>query len=146
MSEPTMNRHVFALVILAGCCSQLYAEDKKPADKLSGKWQPTSMQLGETKVPAEQLGKTTLVIDGDKYSVTAGGTVDKGTLKLDTAAKPKAMDITGTDGPNKGKTLLAIYELDGDKLTVCYALEGKRPTEFKSTSDKVLLVSYQRKK
>ena len=30
---------------------------------------------------------------------------------------PKAMEVTGTDGPNKGKTFPAIYELKGDTLT-----------------------------
>ena len=33
---------------------------------------------------------------------------------------------TGTDGPNKGKTIKAIYKLDGDTLTVCYDAERRR--------------------
>ena len=32
------------------------------------------------------------------------------------------MDIKGTDGPNKGKTIKTIYKLDGDTLVVCYEL------------------------
>ena len=44
-------------------------------------------------------------------------------------------DITGTEGPNKGKTIPAIYEHKGDTLKVCYNLGGQeRPTEFKSKS------------
>ena len=35
------------------------------------------------------------------------------------------MDITGTNGPNKGKTFLVIYELKGDELRVCYDLSGE---------------------
>ncbi|MBX7105818.1 MAG: TIGR03067 domain-containing protein [Gemmataceae bacterium] len=141
-----MKAHCLAIIAVLAGLSSAPADDKKDAPKLSGKWQPTSMQLGESKVPAEQLSKTSLVIDGDNYSVMAGNTPDKGTVKRDDAAKPKAMDITGTEGPNKGKTLLAIYELDGDTLKVCYALEGKRPTEFKASSDKILLVTYKRVK
>jgi uncharacterized protein (TIGR03067 family) len=58
------------------------------------------------------------------------------------------MDITGTDGPNKGKTILAIYERDGDTLRVCYDLSGKsRPTEFKTeTGTQLFLVTYKREK
>jgi hypothetical protein len=57
------------------------------------------------------------------------------------------MDIVGTEGPNKGKTFPAIYELEGDTLRICYALEGtKRPTEFKVTGEKVLLVTYKKTK
>src|SRR4051794_40819519 len=36
------------------------------------------------------------------------------------------MDITGTSGPNKGKTILAIYEQKGDTLRICYDLSGKK--------------------
>ena len=40
-------------------------------------------------------------------------------LKLDPAKKPREMDITYDDGPNKGKTHHAIYALEGDTLTIC---------------------------
>jgi len=36
-------------------------------------------------------------------------------------------------GPDKGKTLLGIYELSDDAYKVCFAAPGKdRPTEFNS--------------
>jgi uncharacterized protein (TIGR03067 family) len=62
--------------------------------------------------------------------------------------KPSAMDITSTDGPNKGKTLLAIYKLEGDKLIVCYDLAGKkRPSDFKTEPKSLLfLATYQKVK
>jgi uncharacterized protein (TIGR03067 family) len=94
-------------------------------------------------------GKTIkLVIKDDKYTVTVGEAVDKGTAKLNPKAKPKELDITGTDGPNKGKTILAIYELDGDTLRICYDLTGKnRPTEFKTKEGtQLFLVTYKREK
>ena len=89
-----------------------------------------------------------LVVKGEKYAVTVGLDVDEGTVKLNPAAKPKEMDIIGTDGPIKGKTILAIYEWDGDALRVCYDLSGKgRPAEFKSKADSQLfLVTYRREK
>ena len=90
-----------------------------------------------------------LVVEGDKYAVTVGKSpLDKGTTKIDPAAKPKTMDIIGTDGPNKGKTFLAIYELNGDTLRVCYDLTGKvRPTEFKTRKGELrFLAAYKRAK
>ena len=74
--------------------------------------------------------------------------MDEGTLKLKPKAKPKEMDIIGTDGPNKGKTFLAIYERDGDTLRICYDLGGEsRPTEFKTKEGtKQFLVTYKREK
>ena len=71
---------------------------------------------------------------------------DRGTYTLDSDAKPKGMTITGTEGPNRGKTFPAIYELNGDTLRICYDLSGaKRPTEFKtSAGTKLYLVTYNR--
>ena len=67
---------------------------------------------------------------------------------MDPSVKPKAMDITGTEGPNKGKIIQAIYELDGDTWKVCYDLSGKeRPKSFKTESGTMaLLVVYKRGK
>ena len=83
----------------------------------------------------------------DKYEVSVGGKPDKGTYTLDSTCKPKGMSITGTEGPNQGKTFPAIYELKGDTLRICYDLSGaKRPTEFKSTAGtRLYLVTYSRK-
>jgi len=66
----------------------------------------------------------------------------------DSATQPKGMSVTGTEGPNSGKTFPAIYELKGDTLRICYDLSGaKRPTEFKSVAGtKLYLVTYVRKK
>lgn len=128
-------------------CACLIAQDKKELEKLAGKWQPSAMQMGDSKFSAEQMKNITLIIDGDKYHTIVSGQSDKGTLKVDPKAKPKTMDIIGTEGPNKGKTFPAIYELEADTLRICYALEGtKRPTEFKVTGEKVLLVTYKKAK
>jgi uncharacterized protein (TIGR03067 family) len=83
-----------------------------------------------------------------KYTVTVGDQKDEGTVKLDPAKTPREMDITGTDGPNKGMTFLAIYEIKDDTLRVCYDLSGKaRPKEFKTQADSQLfLVEYKREK
>jgi uncharacterized protein (TIGR03067 family) len=54
----------------------------------------------------------------------------------------------GVDGPNKGKTILAIFEVNGDVLKVCYDVSGrKRPTEFQTKKGTALfLVHYKLKK
>src|SRR5262245_65584155 len=65
------------------------------------------------------------------------------TFKLDPAKKPKAMDVTYDDGPNKGKTNHAIYALQGDTLTICRHQQParERPKEFTSEagSDRALI-------
>lgn len=118
------------------------------ADGLEGTWLPSVAELGGKPFPEEFRKITRLVVEGDRYTVTVGDQVDQGTVKIDSSAKPKAMDITGTEGLNKGKTIPAIYERNGDTLRVCYDLSGQgRPTEFKTTEGSLLfLVTYQREK
>ena len=44
---------------------------------------------------------------------------------------PKAADSTLTnEGEHKGKIVRAIYELDGDTLKQCWAVERERPRAF----------------
>jgi len=69
-----------------------------------------------------------LLISGEHFTMHfRNGDVYVGTFALDAAARPKAMDMTITEGPeaHKGKTALAIYEFDGDHLIWCPAEPGR---------------------
>jgi uncharacterized protein (TIGR03067 family) len=145
----SMLRKSFALLALLLSFALAAAHgDGKDGDTNDGTWLPSEAELAGKKLPDEIRKTIKLVIEGDKYTVTVGKEVDKGTVKRNASAKPKEMDITGTEGPNKGKTFLAIYERDGDTLRICYDLSGKgRPTEFKTKEGTPLfLVTYKRKK
>ena len=89
-----------------------------------------------------------LELTDGKYKVTGAESPDEGTWTVYPEMMPPGLDVTGTDGPNKGKTLLAIYDLTGDTLKICYDIEGKvSPTKFESTKEnKLLLIVYKRKK
>jgi uncharacterized protein (TIGR03067 family) len=123
----------------------LQADDSKD---IQGVWSPVEAALGTQKMSQDFLKTTRLRVANDQYEVVVGKDADRGRLKLDSGAKTKAMDIIGTEGPNKGKTFLAIYELKGDTLRICYDLSGeKRPTDFKTGDEKSLfLVTYKRVK
>src|SRR5262245_16098965 len=123
-------------------------DEKAELKKLEGTWLPAAATMGGQKWPDDNLKTTKLVIADGKYTVTVNGQDDKGTLKLDTTGKPAALEIVGTDGPNKGRTIPAIYELSGDTLKICYALDGKeRPTAFESKAGtRLLLITYKREK
>ena len=140
-------RLFLAIALVLSFLSAAWSGDAKD-DTLQGTWLPSSAELGGKVFPDEVRKTIKLVIKGDKYTVTVGEKVDKGTVKLNPAAKPKALDITGTEGPNKGKTILAIYERNGDTLRVCYDLSGKnRPKEFKTKEGtQLFLVTYKREK
>ena len=144
-----MTRRVFAALTLVSLfAAPTLADEKADLKAMEGTWLPTSAELAGQKFPDEQRKAIKLEIADGKYTVTVGDKVDKGTFKLDTNAKPKAMDIIGTDGPNKNGNFPAIYELSGDTLKICYALEDKeRPTKFETKPGKAhFLVTYQRAK
>jgi uncharacterized protein (TIGR03067 family) len=117
------------------------------AKSLQGAWTPINAELGGNPVPDAVLKAITLKLDNGKYEASVAGQPDKGTYTLDSANKPKGMTVNGTEGPNRGKSFPAIYELGGDTLRICYDLSGtKRPAEFKSTAGtKLYVVTYTRK-
>jgi uncharacterized protein (TIGR03067 family) len=135
----------FALVV--SCSSAAWSDDAKD-NALEGTWLPSSAELGGKMFPDEVRKSIKLEVKGDQYTVTVGTQPDRGTCKLNPSAKPKTLDITGAEGPNKGKTILAIYERNGDTLRICYDLGGKsRPEEFKTTAGtRLFLVEYKLQK
>jgi uncharacterized protein (TIGR03067 family) len=65
-----------------------------------------------------------LLITGDHFTMRfKNGDTYVGIYTVDPTHKPRAMDLTIHDGPEryKGKTALAIYEFDGDHLIWCPA-------------------------
>jgi uncharacterized protein (TIGR03067 family) len=115
---------------------------------IEGTWLPVSAELAGKPFPEEVLKTTKLVVKGDKFVVTVGDSPDSGQLKINNTAKPKTVDIVGTEGPNKGKTFLAIFERDGDTMRMCYDLGGvARPKEFKTAENtQLFLVTYKLQK
>jgi uncharacterized protein (TIGR03067 family) len=140
-------KHFLSLALVLSFLPAAWSGNAKD-DTIDGTWLPSAAELGGKMFPDEVRTTIKLVVKGDKYTLTAGKVVDQGTVKLNPSAKPKTLDITGIDGPNKGKTMLAIYERKGDTLRVCYDLSGKgRPMEFKTeTGTKLFLVTYKREK
>ena len=134
------------VTLLTPCSRNVFAKDADEATQ--GTWLAIAAELGGQKYPDDIVKTIRLVVKGDTYLVTVGTAPDRGTVKLDVSAKPKAMDITGTEGPNKGKTIPAIYETNGDTLRVCYDLSGKsRPAAFKTeTGTQLFLVIYHHEK
>lgn len=141
-----MKRVLFAVVLLA-LAPFAAADDKAELKALAGKWEVTDAEIDGKKV-TETFKNLELALENGNYTVKVGGQEDKGTITVDAAKKPKAMDVNGTEGPNRGKTYPCVYELKDDTLTVCYGLDFKtRPTELKTAEkSNTMLIVYKRKK
>ena len=122
-----MNRVAGLLAVAIAVVVGSFARADATADdwkKLAGTWKVEGATLNGADATAA-LKSAVLTIEEGKYKLFLGNT-DTGTLAIDPAKKPKAMTITGTDGPNKGKTIPAIYEIDGDTVKICYTLGGEQ--------------------
>ena len=143
----TMCRNAICLVVELTAVPVALADDKAEWKALKGSWiidKAVLMGGDQTAI----FKSAVLTMDEGKYALNFGGTVDKGTLKIDATSKPKRITITGTDGPSKGKTLEAIYEINNDTFKICYALDGKvapKALESKEGTN-TLYVVYKREK
>lgn len=97
----------------------------------------------------EELRVARLVLEGDNYLILDRDrrVADSGSIRVDLGAVPMAMDMAGLAGPNAGRTLQAIFTLDGDALMVCHDLEGgERPSGVESEREEqvLLVIRYER--
>ena len=137
-----MRRYTHVAVgvgLLLAVASALTAGDakeeaiKKDRKRYEGTWQVISLEVDGNKASEEDARKVTVINEADgKWAIEGEGkVVAKGTSEIDPTKKPRAVDLTMTEGDDKGKTFPGIYEFGDDTRTVCLASAGKdRPTEF----------------
>jgi uncharacterized protein (TIGR03067 family) len=115
---------------------------------LAGAWVPIAASVSGTELVVAELRVKYLVLDGHDYTIIdrSNQIVDRGEYLVNDSATPWTIDIVGRDGPNAGRSMLAIFELRGDRLTVCYDLDsGNRPANMESQEDQLLLsITYER--
>ena len=119
-----------------------------PADALEGAWVAVAAHLGRRSVPIEELRVRYLLLEAQHYGIVdhSNQVVDRGDYRLNAEVTPATLDIVGRSGPHAGRTMQAIYALEGDELTVCYDLEGRaRPRTMQPHEGELLLrITYQR--
>ena len=112
--------------------------------KFRGVWKQIVYEREGVKEPLDEQGwepKATFTDEEFIVTLADGSIPIRGTYRIDPTCHPKTIDWTDTIGEDAGKTLLAIYVLDADRLTFCAAYPGlERPTEFRTRAGQVLRV------
>lgn len=113
----------------------LGADDPKIAEqaKFQGTWQLIAAESNGEKAPEERVKSVRVTITENSHTVRVGDQVvaHDVSFAIDPSKTPKEVTDTINEGPNKGKQIEGIYNLEGDTLISCVAPIGKkRPTEF----------------
>jgi uncharacterized protein (TIGR03067 family) len=112
--------------------------------RFQGTWKQIAYERDGVTEPLDEQGwdPITTFTDEEFVVTLADGSIPiKGTYRIDPTCKPKTVDWTDTIGEDAGKTLLAIYALQEDRLIFCAAYPGlERPTEFRTRPGQVLRV------
>jgi uncharacterized protein (TIGR03067 family) len=141
-------RVLLSLGLALGVVGLAAADDKNP---LEGKWVIESLTR-DGKDESGMYKGGTRVNTGLKYKmVPPGGSSVKtaeGSFTVDATKTPATIDMQPGSGQYEGKTLPGIYKLDGETLTIAFAMPGKdRPKAFESKAGTgVVLVVHKKAK
>jgi len=109
---------------------------KKELEKFQGAWIMVSGEMDGKKAADEHVKQGKLVYEGNKLEVVVpnqtGETMVVDIVKIDPTKSPREMHFVRRNGPSAGKTLIGIYEFDGnDQYRFAFDPAGKVTlTEF----------------
>lgn len=115
---------IAAAVLFLGSIGSPFAADMGGADaqkelqKLQGTWVMVSGELGGKKAADEHVSQSKIIYEGNKFELVAPNqtteTIVGEIVNIDPTKTPKEMQIIRKKGPSAGKTLIAIYEFEGN--------------------------------
>lgn len=113
------------------------------SNALPGRWEMIKAELAGEDAPDMLALRVELELTAVTYAVSfAGQVADRGTYVLEGTS----LTLTGTGGPNQGRVIPCIFQLVGDRLRICYGLDGTVPAGFTTKAGvQHYLATYRRK-
>jgi uncharacterized protein (TIGR03067 family) len=98
---------------------------------MEGTWEFHSLEVDGSAMPASMLTSSRLLIDGDRFRMESPEANYEGFFIIDVEPAPHHIDIDFVEGPEAGNRSQGIFQLEGDRFTICLGLVGaKRPERF----------------
>jgi uncharacterized protein (TIGR03067 family) len=133
-----MTRVAVALFVLAGSLA-LARADEKALKELEGTYKLALAERDGKVADKELTDKATVTIKGDEFALAMGDDKKVAKIKVGGDLKQLTIDLSPTDGQDKGKTFAGIYKIEKGEITLAFSEKGDRPKEFKSDNEAVLL-------
>ena len=141
-------RWIVLMLMMVACASgcrnsattEEASRDETDLDLLQGVWVAEAYERDGQPVGAAVLRITQIIIEGDALElIESRQEGEMVTIKLDTSANPKKIDLRIAKGSDAGKIAPGIYRLDGDVLRICWAAPGQeRPMAFTTINGKAV--------
>jgi uncharacterized protein (TIGR03067 family) len=125
-------------LMVAAFAGVVFAQDKAMKE-LEGTYKVTALEKGGKPAPKELMESLKVTIKGEEFLIKVGDDEKKAKFKVDSSKTPNTIDITPSEGPEKGKTFPGIFKIEKGEVTVAFTEKGDRPKEFKSEGDAMLL-------
>jgi uncharacterized protein (TIGR03067 family) len=148
VEETRMTTALLALALVVAAPAPKDKDTKKDGPAFVGEWVgvkaevagiPLPATVGEMRMEFKANGKVMLK-DGDKAA-------EEGSYTADPKKDPAEIDLTPPPTGGKAETLVGIYKVEGDTLTLCLAVAGVRPTSFESPAGSAnMLLTFKRAK
>ena len=91
---------------------------EKELKKLQGTWVMVSGERDSKKLADEHVNQSKIIYEGNKIQLItphqSSETVIAEIIKMDPTKSPKEMHFIRKNGPSAGKTVIGIYEFDGN--------------------------------
>ena len=114
--------------------------------KLEGRWQMVRAELAGEAAPELVTTKTEVRLQAGRYEVRYDGEVaDSGGYLEAGEDGRRTLLLEGWEGTNAGRTIPCLFQLMGDRLRVCYGLDGALPQEFSARAGEARFVAVYRR-
>ena len=134
-----MKRYAVAFGLMVAAFAGIVIAQDKLLKELEGTYKVTALEKGGKPAPKEISDSLTIIIKGEEFTIKFSDEEKKAKIKVDGSKTPGTIDISPSDGPEKGKTFLGIVKSEKGEVTIAFTEKGDRPKEFKSEGETMLI-------